>query len=90
MKLRWNKGAVADLKRIARFIAKDNLASAIALTELCQAKALRLLDQPSMGRAGQADGTRELVVHPNYVVVYRIEVDAVRIIRVLHAAQQWL
>jgi plasmid stabilization system protein ParE len=34
-------------------------------------------------------GTRELVVRPNYVMVYRVLPDAVEFLRVLHATQQW-
>lgn len=42
-----------------------------------------------MGRSGLVTGTRELVVHPHYVVVYDVK-DTVRILRVLHTAQQWV
>jgi plasmid stabilization system protein ParE len=41
-----------------------------------------------MGRSGLVKGTRELVVHPHYVVVYDVA-DIVRILRVLHTSQQW-
>lgn len=34
-------------------------------------------------------GTREMVVHPNYVVVYQESKTEVVILRVLHARQQW-
>jgi plasmid stabilization system protein ParE len=33
--------------------------------------------------------TREAVVHPNYIMVYRIESETITILRVLHAAQRW-
>ena len=33
--------------------------------------------------------TREIVVRPNYVMVYRVAGDVVEVLRVLHAAQQW-
>jgi len=32
-------------------------------------------------------GTREIVVRPNYVMVYRITGDLVEVLRVLHTAQ---
>ena len=35
------------------------------------------------------DGTREMVVRPNYIVVYADDLQTVTILRVLHAAQQW-
>ena len=34
-------------------------------------------------------GTREIVVRPNYVMVYAIKGDTIAILRVLHTAQQW-
>ncbi len=42
-----------------------------------------------MSRVGRIEGTRELVVRRNYVVVYAEDPGAVTILRVLHAAQQW-
>jgi plasmid stabilization system protein ParE len=41
-----------------------------------------------MGRSGLVKGTRELVVHPHYVVVYDVA-DIVRVLRILHTSQQW-
>lgn len=32
---------------------------------------------------------RELVVHRNYILVYDVTGDEVRILRVLHARRQW-
>ena len=34
-------------------------------------------------------GTREMVVHENYIVVYMLDQDVVHIVNVLHAAQDW-
>jgi plasmid stabilization system protein ParE len=40
-------------------------------------------------RPGRVVGTREMVVRPNYLVIYTESARAVTILRVLHAAQQW-
>lgn len=48
-----------------------------------------LAQHPKVYRAGRVRGTRELVVHPNYVVVYRIAGGEIEILRVLHSARQW-
>lgn len=34
-------------------------------------------------------GTREIVIHPNYIVVYRVELACVRVGGVLHARQEY-
>jgi toxin ParE1/3/4 len=48
-----------------------------------------LLTFPALGRAGRVPVTRELVVHENYVVPYRMKGDSVQIIRVQHVARLW-
>jgi len=45
--------------------------------------------RPELGRVGREKGTRELVVHANYLVIYDIVGTQVRLLRILHAAQQW-
>jgi toxin ParE1/3/4 len=50
----------------------------------------QLVDHPHLGRVGRVPGTRELVVaRTPYIVIYEIEGDMIRIIRVLHTAQRW-
>lgn len=36
-----------------------------------------------------APGTRELVAHPNYLVVYQVGADAIEVVAVVHARQQY-
>ena len=42
-----------------------------------------------MYRRGRADGTREAVVHPNYLIVYRIASDTIEIVNVVHARRDY-
>ena len=89
MKLYWTLEAIADRDAIFDYIEVDNPAAALALDELFSEKAERLTDHPKLGRSGRVDGTRELVVHENYILIYDIAGDLVRILRVLHAARRW-
>ena len=40
-------------------------------------------------RLGRVPGTREHVVHPNYIVVYQVGDDVIDILRILHSRQQY-
>jgi addiction module RelE/StbE family toxin len=89
MALFWTPEAQKDRNDIYDFIEADNPAAALTLDELFAKNATRLLEHPGLGRIGRVRGTRELVVHPNYVVIYDLAGDRVRVLRVIHAARQW-
>ncbi|HBM57856.1 type II toxin-antitoxin system RelE/ParE family toxin [Salipiger marinus] len=87
--LAWKAPAVADLLAIVDYISDDNPDAALALMAEIHAKVARLPDHPKRCRPGRVEGTRELVIRPNYLVVYAETPEAVTILRVLHAAQMW-
>lgn len=89
MRLVWTRQAHADRKKIREYILQHAPAAALALDELFSEKASLLLDHPNLGRTGRVRGTRELVAHRNYILVYDLSGDAVRVLRLLHAARQW-
>lgn len=88
-RLEWKAQARADLIRIAEHIAQDSPESAEKLADDIEAKVQRLREHPELYRLGRKRGTRELVAHENYIVIYRVLPEAVEILRVKHAAQQW-
>jgi toxin ParE1/3/4 len=88
-KLAWKKQALNDLLKIAEHIAQDSPDHADKLVDDIEAKVERLREHPELYRVGRKRGTRELVAHPNYLVIYRIQGSTVEILRVKHAAQQW-
>jgi toxin ParE1/3/4 len=90
MHLEWSVLAQADRKSIFDYIEAENPRAAIAVDERIQARIRGLAQFPEMGRPGRIDGTREPVINRTpYIAAYRIVGDAVRILRVLHGAQQW-
>jgi len=89
LQLRWRPMALADREAILNYIAEDNVEAAIKLDEEFEAKAEIARQRPTLYKAGRVKGTRELVVRPKYVMVYRVLPDAVEVLRVLHATQQW-
>ncbi len=89
MELRWTRKALENLDQIAAYIAQDNPERAQSFVGEIKAKTERLATFPALGRPGRVPGTRELVVHDNYVVPYRVKENAVQIIRVQHVARLW-
>ena len=91
MRLVWRPMALADRDSIMDYIAQDNPTAAIELDDEFEAKAEQARQRPTLYRTGRVKGTREIVVRPNYVMVYRMEDegDTLAVLRVLHAAQQY-
>ena len=89
MRVVWTEPAERSLDDIVNFIAIDNPAAAMRMDELMRDAGSRLADMPNRGRRGPLPGTRELLVHPHYFLVYRIENDAVEILAVIHTSRQW-
>ena len=88
-RLQWRPLSLADRDTIMEYIARDNPTAAIDLDLQFEAKAENARQRPTLYRLGRMKGTREIVVRPNYVMVYRVTGDLVEVLRVLQAAQQW-
>lgn len=89
MRVEWYPEAEADLDEIVRYIFQDNPAAAFQLEDSLLNAARNLSATPEMGRVGRVFGTRELVVHPNYMLVYRIDDPIIYIAAVVHTRQQY-
>ncbi len=87
--LEWVETARADLLAILDYISNENPDAAQRLKDDIEAKAGKLTEFPRLFRLGRIEGTREMVVWSNFIVVYQEDAFTVRILRVLHAAQQW-
>jgi addiction module RelE/StbE family toxin len=89
MELFWTLESIEDRDNIYDHIEADNPTAALDLDEMFAEKASWLVDRPTLGRLGRITGTRELVVHRNYILIYDIVGDLVRVLNVVHAARQW-
>ena len=90
MKVRWTRRSTVALTAIRSHIANDDPVAAQALWLRVRSYVnTKLIDHPMMGRPGRVEGTRESVVHRNYLIVYRVTEDAIEIVTVRHAAQEW-
>jgi plasmid stabilization system protein ParE len=68
----WRARALADIGRIVRHIATDNPVAARRVGRELLLAGDSLVMFPRRGRPGRQPGTRELVIMPRYIVVYRI------------------
>ncbi len=89
MRLVWTPEALQDRIDIWDHIATDNPHAAARMDELFSASASRLVEHPKLGRAGKISGTRELVAHEHYLLVYEISNDTVWILTLIHTARLW-
>ncbi len=87
--LEWKVTAIADLLAIVDYISDDNPDSAQVLKDEIEHKTSLLPERPQMYRFGRVEGTREMVVRPNYIVVYAESPEVVTVLRILHASQQF-
>lgn len=89
MKVIWALSAEQDRADIIDFIARDNPLAAIRMDELFGASVSRLAEHPLMGRPGQIPGSRELIPHESYRLVYEVQADTEWVLALVHTARLW-
>jgi addiction module RelE/StbE family toxin len=89
MKVRWTTSARQDRIEIRNHIAAENPAAAVRMDRLFSDAAARLAAHPKIGKAGKIPGTRELIPHESYRLIYEIDSDTVWILVLVHTARQW-
>ena len=87
--VRWSDEATTDLVEIIDYIDQRNALAAQGLLAAVIQSAENLPQMPYLFRPSRVAGTREHVVHPNYIVVYQVGNDVIDILRVLHSRQQY-
>ena len=85
----WHDSARADLAEIIRYIADEAPQAARQLKNYLESAVLPLAEHPYLYRSGRVPGTRELVAHPNYVLVYRVAAECIEVVSVLHSRQEY-
>lgn len=87
MSIKWTKTALRSVDEIAGYISKDNPTRATSFARELQDAVTKLQTHSGMGRAGRVPGTRELVLHKNYIAIYRVRGEDVEILRLHHVAR---
>jgi toxin ParE1/3/4 len=92
-RIEWRPKACEDVRAIVTYIRQDDPARARSFGQELRNETKPLAQHPELGRGGRPGlpaYVRELVVHRNYIIFYRVlaETRTVEILRVKHAAQQ--
>ena len=87
MKLRYERGALADLEEIFAYIAADNPKAAARLVARIESVAKRIAEAPYSGEATRRSRFRRFPVG-NYLIVYEVGQDEVIVHYVRHGARR--
>jgi len=91
VKVRWIADAKQDRADIVDYIAVENPRAALKMDDLFGEAANKLGEFPKLGRMGKIPGTRELIPHESYRLVYEVDeaADTVWVMTLVHTARQW-
>ncbi len=85
----WRLSARQRYLEALEYIAQRNAPAAVRLEASIERQVAHLLKLAHLGRPGRVERTRELFVHPNYIIVYRVTAKSIYIVRFLHAHQRY-
>lgn len=87
----WTPEAEHDRDDIWDHITADNPSAAARMDLLFSDAAAKLAELPMLGHAGKILGTRELIPHKSYRLVYEIAINdnTVWVLALVHTARQW-
>ena len=89
MKVTWTKEAAQDRADIWDYLHALNPKAAIEMDTPFSDAVSRLAHYPTRGPAGIISGTRELVPHQSYRIIYEQWADSIWILAVVHTSRQW-
>jgi len=78
-----------DRDDIWTYIAADDPAAAARMDQRFSDAAASLADMPLRGRPSAAPGTRELIPHRSYRLIYEVEDETVWLLALVHTARAW-
>lgn len=89
MRVLWTHAALQDRIAILEYIAADNPVAADRMDRLFSRTTKRLAVFPMLGHKGRISGTREILPHASYRMVYAIADETVWILALVHSARLW-
>lgn len=86
--IHWNDDAIADLVELITYIAERDPQAAQRLRSRIDLAVASVAEHPYLHQVGRVPGTREIVAHPNFIVVYQVT-DRIEVTSVVHARQNY-
>lgn len=86
----WLASARDDLRQILTYIALESPSAARRMKGLLQMSVLPVAEHPYLYRQSERiPGLREIVAHPNYLVLYRVATTRIEVVNVVHARREF-
>lgn len=89
MKIIWTREAAQDRADIWDYLHTVNPEAAIHMDNRFSEAMSRLAQYPESGPAGIIAGTRELIPHQSYRIVYEQAENAIWILALVHTSRLW-
>jgi len=89
VKIIWTPETELDRVEVWDEIAAESPRAAARMDLLFSDAIATLENLPRLGREGKISGTRELIPHASYRVVYEIDEETVWILALVHTARIW-
>ena len=85
----WKTSARNDLRKIITYIASESPMAARKMKNLLDQSILPAAHFPYMYRASERiPGLREIVAHPNYIVLYRVT-TRIEVVNIVHSRLEY-
>jgi len=86
----WLESADEDLEVIVQHIGQYSVSAAERMWWRLHDSVLPVAQHPYLYRASERiPGLREIVVHPNYIVLYRVAETRIEVVNVVHSRREF-
>ena len=86
----WLETADSDLADITDYIGQYDVNAAERMWHLLRNCVLPLADHPYLYRMSErVPGLREIVAHPNYLVLYRVAASRIEVVAIVHSRREF-
>jgi len=89
MRIMWTPQAAQDRADIWDYLFNVNPQAAIEMDVRFSESITRLIQHPQSAPLGLIKGTRDLIPHPHYRIVYEFDLDTVWLLAIVHTARKW-